>query len=240
MRNAWWSIRFDRTNGGLQIRHASVSLILIMLCFCITACSGAQAPASSTRPSQQSTRSSISTPSTVSAVTISPQSSTLGGDLSAFDKKYGPAYREDNTTALYQNATYQFTLFVVTDGQPGELVSIHDRIVSIDAYQLEGEPVWDLKTVQHICGAFMPTDSKFIKDVTGSAKGEVLHIYESQLLANTLPSRDFVISSRNIHLNGQSVEPGLFTVGYNNFVTGSSDQYIECGLGVGIDYLVVG
>jgi hypothetical protein len=160
--------------------------------------------------------------------------------LSAFDKKYGPAYRESDTDALYQSATYQFDLFITTDGQPGDLQSLHNRVVSIDTYPLEGGLVWDLQTVQQVCRAFMPPDSEYVKDITGPNKGEVLHIYESQLLANTIPSQDFVISSTNAHLKGKSVQPGLFTVGYNNFVTVSPDQYIECGLGVGIDYLAVG
>lgn len=160
--------------------------------------------------------------------------------MNAFDKKYGPQYRGSYNAALYRNAQYQLSLLVVTDGKVGEQDTSHDRVISIDAYPLVEITDWDLKTVEHICTPFMPPDSRYVKDLNGPNKGEVLHIYYSQLLANTLPSSDFVISSGNLSIKGRPVTPGLFTVGYNNFFTVSPKQFIECGLGAGIDYLAVG
>ena len=221
-------------------QRSAACVILIMICCCLPACSGVQAPASSSETPQRSAPSSLPAATSIPQATIPPQWVILGGDLSAFDAKYGPAYREDAAAALYQSIRYQINLFVATDGQPGGQENLHDRVISIDTYPLEGVPDWDLQAVQQICKAFMPPDAKYLKDVAGPIKGDVLHLYVSQLLANVLPSRDFVISSADVHLKGKSVQPGLFTVGYNNFVTVSPKQFFECGLGVGIDYQAVG
>lgn len=220
------------------LRRAYVFISIIILCLWITSCGDTQASTSSTNTTHLANKTPTST--AITKPTISVQSLTLGGRLNFFESKYGPQDRGRYNSAMYNNTLYQLSLLVMTDGQPGEQDDSHDRVISIDASPLGDNQNWDMKAAQHICGAFMPPDSKHAKDVNGPTIGEVLHEYYSQLLANTLPSSDFVISSLDDNLNGQSVKPGLFTVIYNNFVTLSSDQVAECGLGVGIDYLAVG
>ncbi len=162
-------------------------------------------------------KSTLNAPSQTTSVPTAPPKpvinlslAVLGGSIHAFDQKFGA------NTCCYRNGwTPPHGPYVaVEDDTYNDMTldetSLH-RVALIEIQPpLDGPTaVWSASSVTSICTAYLPPDAtyqgSFEETLADMTKGGVM-VYDSPLLANSLPPKDF------IDRNGQPGKPGTLYV----------------------------
>src|SRR6266700_151119 len=146
---------------------------------------------------------------------INANAAILGGSVVAFDRKFGA----DNCCYLNGWDLADFWIGVSTDESASQrFIDEHShapvRGIRIDTRNPSGqggEAVWNHQKAVQICSAYLPPDAVFQKTypkmLANAVMGEI-HVYSSQLLANTLPHADFTDEQEHPE------QPGLLFVYY--------------------------
>ena len=190
------------------------TLILIFFVFMtllLSAC-GETTQSTTSQTTFAPTRQPTSAPTTPPKPTINLNLAMLGGSIHAFDQKFG------SNNCCYRNGwTPPSGPYVAVEDDTYNGLNVDEtslnRVVLIEIQpQPDGQttdPVWSVSNATSICNAYLPPDAKyqssFLVPLADLTKGSV-KVYYSTLLANSLPSKDFV------DRNGKQGKPGTIYV----------------------------